>query len=193
MVDYEPRGPAWSLFGRSEIRRRILGTLLLDPGARLHIREIARRVGASAGNTRRELLRLEEAGVVERTREGRQVYFRVPGGSILYRSMAEIVRETSGAREILRRRLGDLSGVESAVIFGSYAAGMTKSGSDVDVLIVGKPDRDELTDRLEQAGREIRRPVNEVVYTATELDERRARGDAFIKSIDEGTVIQILP
>jgi len=179
--------------GRSAIRRRILATVVLDPEVRLHLREIARRVGTSAGTARRELQRLEEAGVVERTQEGRQVYYSVPADSVIYRSMAEILRQTAGAQDILRRLLVDLPGVKSAVIFGSYAAGMTSVRSDVDVMIVGSPDRDVLTDRLEQAGREIGRPVNEVVYTAAELEERRARGDVFIRSIDEGRVIQVLP
>ncbi|MEP7378781.1 MAG: nucleotidyltransferase domain-containing protein [Chloroflexota bacterium] len=184
---------AWTLLGRSAIRRRILGVVLLAPENRLHLREIARRVGTSAGTARRELQRLEQAGVVERTREGRQVYFSVPVGSVLYRSMAEIVRATTGAREILRRLLADLPGVKSAVIFGSYAAGMTGPKSDVDIMIVGDPDRDELTDRLEQAGRKIGREVNEVVYSAAELDDRRLRGDVFIKTVDEGPRIQVLP
>ncbi len=194
MDEYKTAGEAtWQLFGRSEIRRRIMATVLLDPEGRLHLREIARRVGTSAGTARRELTRLEQAGVVARTREGRQVYYSVPPESVLYRSMAEIIRETSGAQQILRRILGDLGGVESAVIFGSYAAGAMGPNSDVDLLVVGAPDRDELTDRLEQAGREISRPVNEVVLTADELAGRRAREDGFIKSFDEGNRIQVLP
>lgn len=192
MVEYKGE-QTWTLLGRSEIRRRILGAVLLAPEHRLHLREIARRVGTSAGTARRELQRLEEAGVLERTKEGRQVYYSVPGGSVLYRSMAEIVRETTGAREILRRLLADLTGVKSAVIFGSYAGSMTGPKSDVDVLIVGDPDRDDLTDRLEQASREIGRPVNEVVYTTAELDDRRRRGGEFVRSIDQGSVIQVLP
>jgi predicted nucleotidyltransferase len=193
MWDYNVRGPAWELFGRSEIRRRILGLIILEPEQRLHLREIARRVGTSAGTARRELQKLEAAGIVESVREGRQVYFQVPKDSTIYRTLDEIVRQTAGAGEILRRLLSGLDGVKSAVIFGSYAAGVTSSGSDVDLLVVGRPDRDELTDRLEQAGREIGRPVNEVVYTADELEQRRARGDVFVRSIDEGRVIPVLP
>lgn len=181
------------LFGRSEIRRRIMSTVLLHPAGRLHLREIARRVGTSAGTARRELNRLEDAGVVQRTPEGRQVYYSIPAGSVLYRSMAEIIRQTSGAREILRNLLADVARIESAVIFGSYASGTMRANSDIDLLVVGDPDRDELTDRLEQAGRETGRSVNEVVFTAAELSARRARGDGFIKSIDEGKQINVLP
>jgi predicted nucleotidyltransferase len=182
-----------ALLGRSVIRRKIIALVVLGDQDRIHLREIARRVGTSAGTARRELRRLEAAGIVESVKEGRQVYFRVPRDSTVHRSIAELIRETAGAREIIRRQLHGLRGVESAVIFGSYAAGRTRPRSDVDVLIVGAPDRDQLTDRLEQAGREIGRPVNEVVYTADELRDRRARGDGFVRSLDEGPRIQVLP
>jgi predicted nucleotidyltransferase len=102
------------------------------------------------------------------------------------------VRQVAGAPIILRRHLSGLAGVERAVIFGSYAHGPLKSDSDVDILIIGEPDGDELTNRLEMASLEISRPVNEVVMTRRELDARRARGDRMIESIDAGTTILVL-
>ncbi len=184
---------AYVLLGRSAIRRKILGLIVAEPETRRHLREIARLVGTSAGTASRELQKLVAAGLVDRSVEGRQVYFQARQASVIYRSVSEIVRNTMGAREVLRRQLADLPGVESAVIFGSYAAGMTRANSDIDLLIIGSPDRDALTDRLELSGREIGRPVNEVVYSRAELDERRRRGDSFMRSLDEHRTIPVLP
>ena len=180
------------LLGRSKIRRRILFSFVADTNQRWHLREIARRADTSAGTASRELARLVEAGLLRRVEEGNQVYFEVVP-SVVFRAVSEIVRQTSGARTILREALEGLPGVESAVIFGSYAAGMTRSDSDVDLLVIGTPDRDLLTERLERAGREIRRPVNEIVLTPAEVDERRVRSDGLIESIDAGRTIEVLP
>lgn len=180
------------LLGRSKIRRRILFLFIMDSHQRWHLREIARRAETSAGTASRELSRLIEAGLIRRTKEGNQVYYEVVPSTV-FRAVSEIVRQTAGARAILREALKDLPGVESAVIFGSYAAGMTRSDSDVDLLVIGAPDRDMLTERLEGAGRDIRRPVNEIVLTPAEVEERRARGDALIESIDAGRTIEVLP
>jgi predicted nucleotidyltransferase len=182
-----------ALFGRSEIRRRIIALLYLDPDVRLHLREIARRAQTSAGTARRELGRLEAAGLVERTVEGRQVYHRATRGGPLAASIAEIVRRTMGAGVVLRQALDDVAGIESATIFGSYASGRMGPMSDIDLLIVGAPDRDVLTERLEAAGRDLGRPINEIVYAADDLAARRARGDGFLRAIDGGDVIEVLP
>lgn len=79
------------------------------------------------------------------------------------------------------------------MIFGSYARGTEKPDSDVDLLVIGSPDRDELTDRLERAGHQVGRPLNEVVMSPEELEARRARGDGFVASIDAGPIIEVAP
>jgi hypothetical protein len=60
------------------------------------------------------------------------------------------------------------------------------------VLIVGKPDRDRLTEALEAAAGELGREVNEVVMAQDELEGRRARGDGLVRSIDAGRVIPVI-
>lgn len=181
------------LLGRSKIRQRILALIMDGPDRRMHLRGIARAVGTSAGTAARELGRLEEAGLVRRTREGNQVYFEARPEQPLFGQIRDVVRQVAGAPIILRRHLSGLAGVERAVIFGSYAHGPLKPDSDVDILIVGTPDRDELTDRLEMASLEVSRPVNEVVMTREELDARRVRGDRFVESIDTQPTIQVVP
>ena len=69
------------------------------------------------------------------------------------------------------------------MIFGSYADGRLKADSDIDVLIIGTPDRDLLTEALEEAAGELGRDVNEVVMTDTEYSERQQRKDGLVQSI----------
>lgn len=181
-----------SLLGRSEIRQRILAILVDAPRERYHLREIARRTHTSAGTAARELARLSDTSLITSEREGRQRYFRVNTASPLYEPVRDLVRRTIGAPAVLRRQLVDVPGVERAVIFGSYGRGQLKSDSDIDVLIVGEPDRDRLTEALEAAAGELGREVNEVVMTQEELDDRRARSDGLIRSIESGRVIEVI-
>jgi predicted nucleotidyltransferase len=181
------------LLGRSRIRRDILVRLIEGPAARLHLRELARGARTSAGTAARELARLESAGLVRREAEGNQVYFSAATNSPLFEPVSALIRRTIGAAAVVRRHLEGLGSVESAVIFGSYAAGDMRPTSDIDLLVVGSPDRDDLTDRLELASRDIGRAVNETVLTPAELADRRARGDRFIESVDASPTIAVLP
>ena len=181
------------ILGRSKIRHRILALIMDAPDRRMHLRAIARAVGTSAGTAARELGRLEDAALVRRTREGNQVYFEARPNQPMFGQIRDIVRQVAGAPIMLRRHLIGLAGVERAVIFGSYAHGSLQSDSDVDLLIIGNPDRDELTDRLEMASLEISRPVNEVVMTQEEFDRRRVRGDRLVESIESQPTVEVLP
>jgi len=169
--------------GRSAIRRRILAILIDTPRDRYHLRELARRASTSAGTAARELARLSADGLVVSEMEGRQRYFRVNTASPLYQPIRDLVRRTIGAPAVLRRHLADVTGIERAMIFGSYADGRLKADSDIDVLIIGRPDRDTLTEALEAAAEELGRDVNEVVMTDTEYGERQQRKDGLVQSI----------
>ena len=182
-----------SILGRSVIRQRLLAQLIDTPRDRYHLRELSRRAHTSAGTAARELGRLAADGVVVSEIEGRQRYFRVNTASPLYEPLRDLVRRTIGAPAVLRRHLDGVAGVERALIFGSYADGRLRADSDIDLLVIGTPDRDALTDALEAAGQELGRDVNEVVMTMSEFDDPRRRQDGFMQSVTSHRTFDVIP
>jgi predicted nucleotidyltransferase/DNA-binding HxlR family transcriptional regulator len=57
-------------------RSAVLRTLLLQPDAALHVRELARLTGASPGSLHRDLRALTDLGLLLREEVGRQVHYR---------------------------------------------------------------------------------------------------------------------
>ena len=151
--------PADLLLGRSSVRRRITALLVDRPGERLHLREIQRRVGTSAGTASRELGLLVDAGILERRREGMQVYFTVRRDTPLYLSLREVIRRTSGAPEVIRGHLRGLPGLRRAAVFGPYLAGDETPGGPVDLLVEGDIDARELRAALQGAEADLGRPI----------------------------------
>jgi predicted nucleotidyltransferase/predicted transcriptional regulator with HTH domain len=180
------------LLGRSRVRQRILALLFDRPERRTHLRGISRAVGTSAGTTARELERLVDAGLVTRSTEGRQVYFQAAADSPLFEAVRTIVRRTVAAPDVLRRHLAGLSGIDRAFIYGSYARRTETAASDVDLMIVGSPDVDELTDRASAAESELGRPINYTILTEGELADRRKHRDRFIASVDKGPTLPVI-
>lgn len=110
----------------------------------LHMREIARRVGADASSVRLHLQRLEDISVLGRNRAGRNIGFSPNLDNLLtrqYMVMAECFASVGYMRRhyIAKRILEDLDGhVDGAlVLFGSYAREEHDDESDMDLLVVG--------------------------------------------------------
>jgi uncharacterized protein len=142
--------------GRSEIRRRVLNVVSAAHGEDLHLREIARRAGTSAGTASRELRRLEEMGLIVRRPQGSQVCFVAVGDAEPYplpRAAGHAAaREAAAPLEAsplpdpvsvmvarrLRRALQPVFGerLVDVYLFGSRARGDHEPDSDIDVLIV---------------------------------------------------------
>jgi DNA-binding transcriptional ArsR family regulator len=176
--------PAIAPFFRSDLQARILAALLLGPVAEISAADLRRRVGASSSGVNQELQRLRDAGVVERRMVGRAALYRRAGASPLVEPLTALVERTLGVEPELRRRLSDIEGIEAAAIYGSWAAGSSVTPvSDVDVLVIGHPDRD----RLEQVARDVERligrDVSLAVYDPDDWDERVAQGAGFAATV----------
>ncbi len=167
--------------GRSAIRRRILSLLVETPGARLHLRAIARLVSASAGTTARELGHLEEAGLVSSEIEGRQRYFaaRAPAAGVRMHGTGEALAAYDRSVDVILgsilRRLVEAYQPEAVYLFGSRARGQADQDSDYDLLVVVPADAPEARRRPQLAVRALRGvgvPVDAVVMTRPAFDLR---------------------
>ncbi|PKO68658.1 MAG: DNA polymerase subunit beta [Betaproteobacteria bacterium HGW-Betaproteobacteria-14] len=165
-------------------RRQVLGLLLLRPDDSLHVREISRLTGVPAGSLHRELRTLTEAGLLLREPAGNQVHYRANRAAPLYPELAEIFRKTTGLADVLRDALTPLvKKVQLAFVFGSLAQGTEKSGSDVDVFVIGRASFAAVVAALSPLRERLGREVNPVVMTAAEFAAQRAEKDRFIARV----------
>lgn len=169
--------------GASEVRKDLLRFFNVRRGAAGHVRAIARQIGRDPGAVSRELRRLEDQGLIVSETVGRsRVYTNAPN-SRSAREMRTVIQRTLGVEAGLRQALADLPGIDEALIFGSYAAGSDRAGSDVDLMVVGSPPSDEMRRRIGKVGRDIRRDVNLVELTEAEFRKLRRKHDPFIRDV----------
>ena len=172
-----------SLFGRSRVRERILLEFFAKPGTSAHVREMARRVKASAPTAGTELAELARLGVLQTQTVGRSLVYSINERSPLLGEIRALVQKTIGIEGLLAKAFEGLGGVDAAYIFGSYAAGTDRAGSDVDLLVVGRPNRVALSEKLAPVERTIGRDVNVVTKTEAQVRERRRGGDPFWRQV----------
>ncbi len=179
-----------SLFGRSRVRDRILLEFFSKPQATGHVREIARRIGASPATVGTELAGLERLGILRSESIGRSLVYSINDTSSHVPEVRGLVQKTLGVEALLREALTGLAGVDSAYIFGSYASQKESPNSDIDLLVIGRPDRLMLSERLAPVERRLGRDINVVSRTA---DQLRSRGDTdtFWRRVLSGPIVHV--
>jgi predicted nucleotidyltransferase len=175
-----------TLFGAT--RQAVLRTLFGHAERRFYQRQLIRMLDAGTGAVQRELATLVEAGVVTRTVEGRQTYFKANADSPVFAELRALIRKTFGVSEVLRNALEPLTGsIRLAFIYGSIAAGSEKAGSDIDLLVVGdRISLDDVISALGEAQQLTGREVNPSFYPSTEFRRKLTEGQHFLTRVVSG-------
>ena len=152
------------LLGRSPTARAALSLLASAPGDALHTREIARRISADPHSTQLALEHLLRAGAVTSRKVANLRLWAAEMRNDRVASVRDLLRREGDVRRILSRGLGRMRGVSTAQIFGSFASGADKPGSDIDVLVIGVVDWDEMARLSEAVKQHVGRDVNFVIW-----------------------------
>jgi len=182
--------PAEILFGA--YRRQVLALLLLRPDERFHVRGIARLTGVPVGSLHRELALLAQAELLIRSQEGRQVYYQANRQSPIFNELAGIFRKTSGLADVIRAALLPLAEqIDLAFVFGSVAQGTERSGSDIDLFILGEVSFTAVVEVLADLHERLGREINPVIMDTTEFSEK-CTSDPFLQRIVKETRIYVM-
>lgn len=174
--------PVELLFG--VYRRRVLALLLLRPDETFYVREIGRLTGVSAGSLHRELKALTQAGLLIRTSSGNQVRYQAARDCAIFPELAGIFRKTAGLADVLRELLAPLADqIVFALVFGSFARGMQKTTSDVDLLVVGAVSFEDVVAACHLGRERLGREVNPVVMSKAAFHSKRHGHDRFISRV----------
>lgn len=141
-----------------------MARLYLHPEREYSLTELADGIGTSLPTIMREADRLAGGGLIDQRRSGNQRLIRARTDTPLSRPLTELLAATYGPVPVLTDLLADVEGIEEAHIYGSWAARYHQTPgavpADVDVLVVGVADADELYEAAEKAQHRLGREVN---------------------------------
>jgi hypothetical protein len=176
---------------RSRLQAEILTLVLLSQGREWTLSELASRVKASTSSVLREVARAEQAGVMTSRRVG-NARLVTAAASPLTEPLTDLLLRSFGPGQVLAEELASVAGIESAYLFGSWAARYAgqagRSPADLDVLVIGTPDRDALDDAAQRAGARLAREVNVTIRSA---DWWQSGDDGFHTEITRRPLVQI--
>jgi predicted nucleotidyltransferase len=177
---------------RSQVQGELLALLYLHPDAEYSLTEAARHLGVSVKAIHQEASRLVQAALVKDSRRGNVRLLRAETNTPLYRPLSDLLSLTYGPQPVLSDLIGRLDRVDEAYIYGSWAARyhgeQGPPPKDVDVMIVGDVDADELFRVSEEAEACLLRPVNiQRVRPAV----WRNRSSRFVEAVRSGPLVAL--
>ncbi len=166
--------------------------LLMHPEQEYGVTEMAGRLGVPLSTLHREVVRLDEAGLLRSRTQGRNRLIRANVDHPAAKALAQLLEITFGPRAVIAEEFA-IKAAEQVVIFGSWAARYDGQAGppphDIDVLVVGRVDRADLYDAADRANARLGIEVNPVVRTAKQWADPE---DALVAQIKESAHVTVL-
>jgi predicted nucleotidyltransferase len=177
---------------RSRLQGEVLALVLADPDMEWTVEDLAERTGHPYQTVANEVRRLQAADLVLARLIGRSKLLRANTNSPYFRPLAQLALLAFGAPMVIEEEFAPLDGIERIFIFGSWAARYAgESGPaphDVDVLLVGNPDRDAAYGATRRAERRLGREVNVVIRGR---EDWQSASDGFARQLRSSPVLEI--
>lgn len=154
-----------------------------------YIREVERTLKIGLGTAQTVLDDLEKKGVLESQEKGKVRLYRLRNNQTATEFMilteqykkVTFMQKNLVARELIGSIFGYTQGI--AVIFGSYAKGTQREGSDMDILIAGNHEKKELS----KAAKMLDLEVN-VKYYPLDVFIKELKTDLLLKEVLENHI-----
>lgn len=177
---------------RSAGQARLLAELFLSGADELNLHELALRAGLAYGSVHREVGRLLEAGLLTERRVGQARFVRPNAESPLTRPVRDLLLVSAGPVPLLAHELREVAGVQTAFLYGSFAARLRgepgEAPRDIDVMVVGNPAPMAVYDACRRVGDQVGREVNPTIMTPDELEEQ----SGFLTQVRQNPTVPIL-
>jgi len=186
-------GSPWSALFASDALVALLKVFITSPDQSFYQNELAAVTRAGRYTVQRELLRLEKAGLVTSARRGNRVYYNADRSHPAFEDLKRMFLKTVSLGDALRAGLSPVAAkVRAAFIYGSYASGLEKAGSDIDLMIVGDLTPRETASVLGPLGRQLGVEFNPVVYPVREFKALVKQKHHFVTGVLKGPKIFLI-
>ena len=173
-------------------RAALLRLFLTNPEQSFYMQEIGRILGKKPGNFQRTINNMAKEGILTSEYKANARYFKANKNYPLYKELKSIVFKTVGVVGSLKEILGRIRNINFSFIYGSYAKAKESYLSDIDLVIIGKPNEDRVIKELDRLERVLKREINYKLYTPQEFKKEIKEREPFILEILKDKKIMLI-
>lgn len=177
----------------SKVRIKLLELFFGNPNELYHVRAVVREVKEEINAVRRELSRLEEAGILKKEQRGNRVYYWVRNDYPMYGDLISLVAKNTGLGLSIISNKAKLGKINHIMFSGKFARYKDRKKDDeVDILVIGEVVLPELATIIRAEESKRGREINYTVMSREEFDFRKKRRDPFLLGILAGSRVMII-
>ncbi len=177
----------------SKVRIKLLELFYGNPKNMYHVRGIVRELKEEINAVRRDLFRLEKAGIVKKEPRGNRVYYWLNENYPMYEDFLSMVSKTTGLGAQIIANRNKLGKISFLMFSGRFARQRERKREDeVDILVVGEVVLPELAVVVRAEESRRNQEINYTVMSREELEFRKKRRDPFILGILAASRVMII-
>jgi DNA-binding transcriptional ArsR family regulator len=179
---------------RSHVQGELLALLYLHPDSEYSLTDAAKHIGVTPRAVHAEASRLVAGGLILDRKVGNTRLLRAADGTPLTRPLTDLLAVTYGPLPVLTDAFRSVLGVLRVYIYGSWAA--RYSGEigpvpvDVDVLVIGTADLDDLEEVARQSEPVLGREVN-IRRIRPDVWDAQEASDPFLTSVRSKPLVEL--
>jgi len=177
----------------SRVRIKILELFLSDVTEMYHVRGIVREIKEEINAVRRELDRMETAGIFKKEARGNRVYYWLRTDYEFFEDLLSIVAKTKGLGNDIISSRSKIGKINFIMFSGKFARKKDRKKEDeVDILVVGDVVLPELAALIRKEESKRGKEINYTVMSREEFDFRKKRRDPFLSGILAASRVMIV-
>lgn len=167
----------------SRVRVKLMNIFFDNVSEMYYVRQLTRQTGEEINAVRRELNRMDKAGLLNKESRGNRLYYFVNQSYDFFEDLLGLIAKTTGIGQDLRSNRKKLGKLKFAMVSGKFIRRKTRTQEDVDLLVVGDVVLPELSLLIQKEQDRLKTEINYTVMTENEFMFRKNRRDPFLLGI----------
>ena len=190
----ETNTPTEKLFG-SKTRAKLLRLFFENPEKSFYVREMTRVIEEQINSVRRELMNLENVGVIKSETFDNKIYYSANSKHPFYRPMIDIFSKKIDAihdQDVAVSKWEEYTRPVKNYLKGLVVTNRLPGQEGIDLLIIGNDRTKKLTRWAEVVEKKLGKPVNYVIMSPDDFTYRKNVHDRFVAEIFEMEISEII-
>lgn len=176
----------------SKVRIRVLEQFFLNPNTPYHVRGLVRILDEEINAIRRELLNLEETGLLKSEKQTNKILFHIVRSNPIVEDLRNLILKSSDLGKKLLKVSKESGKIECVLMTQSFLTNTYDNPNDVDLLFVGDLDVKKLATGMKEIETDLNRELRFTVMTLQDFDFGKKKRTPVILNTLNGDYVTIV-